>query len=135
MTAVEIEELVRGGESARLEFKISTGQLTRAAETLCAFLNADGGRVLSRTSVGRISESALRLQVMPQERYQKLLLERAHARQRWENAVTDVEVSGFDSEEILRTVRIGVAAGRCPRASYRELTRRWIGSVCERKPD
>lgn len=46
MTIAEIEELVRGGESPRLEFKASTGQLRRGAETLCAFLNADGGQVL-----------------------------------------------------------------------------------------
>ena len=31
----EIERLVAGGESERLELKQSTGQLTRAAETLC----------------------------------------------------------------------------------------------------
>lgn len=46
MTIAEIEELVRGGESPRLEFKATTGQLRRGAETLCAFLNADGGQVL-----------------------------------------------------------------------------------------
>lgn len=51
---------------------------------------------------------------MPQERYQKLLLERAHARQRWENAIADEDSGTLDSEEVLRTVRIGVAAGRLP---------------------
>ena len=34
------------GESATLEFKRSTAELRRAGETLCGFLNGDGGRVL-----------------------------------------------------------------------------------------
>jgi ATP-dependent DNA helicase RecG len=46
MTFAEIEDLVRQGESEALEFKKSTGQLSRAAETLCALLNSRGGRVL-----------------------------------------------------------------------------------------
>jgi len=46
MTILEIEALVRRGESDSVEFKKSTGQLTRAAETLCAFLNGHGGIVL-----------------------------------------------------------------------------------------
>ena len=42
----ELEGVVRGGESETLELKQSTGQLARAAETLCAFLNAKGGIVV-----------------------------------------------------------------------------------------
>ncbi len=42
----ELEGVVRGGESETLELKQSTGQLARAAETLCAFLNANGGIVV-----------------------------------------------------------------------------------------
>jgi predicted HTH transcriptional regulator len=34
------------GESATLEFKKSTAELRRTGETLCGFLNGDGGRVL-----------------------------------------------------------------------------------------
>jgi len=45
MIVADVEQ-ARSGESERLEFKTSTGQLNRAAETLCAFLNADGGQVL-----------------------------------------------------------------------------------------
>ena len=37
--------MVAAGESETLEFKKSTGQLQRAGETLCAFLNGKGGRV------------------------------------------------------------------------------------------
>jgi len=37
MTIADIEGLVRGGESDSIEFKKSTGQLARAAETMCGF--------------------------------------------------------------------------------------------------
>lgn len=64
MTILEIEALVRRGESDSVEFKKSTGQLTRAAETLCAFLNGHGGIVLlacrrTRRSLARLSPTGL----------------------------------------------------------------------------
>lgn len=41
---------------------------------------------------------------MPQERYESLLLERAHARRRWENQpAVDVRLEDLDHEEILQT--------------------------------
>ncbi|HKS75944.1 MAG TPA: ATP-binding protein [Terriglobales bacterium] len=46
MTVNEIDALVRRGESDTLEFKKTTGQLSRAAETICAFLNGHGGIVV-----------------------------------------------------------------------------------------
>ncbi|MBI4641003.1 MAG: ATP-binding protein, partial [Candidatus Tectomicrobia bacterium] len=46
MKLADIKRITSGGESEVLEFKKSTGQLTRAAETLCAFLNAQGGTVI-----------------------------------------------------------------------------------------
>jgi ATP-dependent DNA helicase RecG len=46
MDLAEIRKLVDAGESERVEFKKSTARLTRAGETLCAFLNAAGGQVL-----------------------------------------------------------------------------------------
>ncbi|MHB8767287.1 MAG: ATP-binding protein [Deferrisomatales bacterium] len=55
--------------------------------------------------------------VMPQERYQELLLRRVHSRRRWENEAADVLESELDSEEILRTSRLGTAAGRLPEAT------------------
>lgn len=54
------------GESATLEFKKSTAELRRAGETLCGFLNGDGGRVLIGVSpdgkaVGQdVSDATLR---------------------------------------------------------------------------
>jgi ATP-dependent DNA helicase RecG len=41
-----LQALIAEGESETLEFKRSTAELRRAGETLCAFLNTDGGRVL-----------------------------------------------------------------------------------------
>ena len=46
MDLAEIRKLVEAGESEKVEFEKSTGQLTRAGETLCAFLNAGAGQVL-----------------------------------------------------------------------------------------
>jgi len=56
--------------------------------------------------------------IMPQERYQQLLISRMHDRHRWENmTAVDVNISGLDQEEILRTVRIGISTGRLPEST------------------
>jgi ATP-dependent DNA helicase RecG len=55
MNLDQIKALVAQGESHHLEFKKSTGLLTAAFETVCAFLNSDGGTVLiGVTNEGRI---------------------------------------------------------------------------------
>ena len=41
-----VTELIAEKESGRVEFKETTGQLERGMETLCAFLNGEGGTVL-----------------------------------------------------------------------------------------
>jgi len=46
MTRSEIEQLTAQGESETVEFKKTTGQRRRAAETVCGMLNAQGGFVL-----------------------------------------------------------------------------------------
>jgi ATP-dependent DNA helicase RecG len=171
--------LVNGGESETVEFKKSTGQLRRAAETICGMLNGPGGRVLiGVTPEGRIhgqtvSDKTIRdvaevlqkfeppasviqnrvnvaddkavlvleaisnpesrpyvfdgrpyqrigstTSIMPQGTYQRLLNERAHSRIRWENQPAEgYNTSILDSEEILRTVRLGIAAGRLPEST------------------
>jgi len=43
----DMEKLVAQGESETLEMKRSTAQLPRAGETLCAFLNGQGGMVVA----------------------------------------------------------------------------------------
>lgn len=42
-----IKRLIAEKECGRVEFKETTGQLERGMETLCAFLNGEGGTVLS----------------------------------------------------------------------------------------
>jgi len=46
MQLQDVEKLIRNGESETVEFKKSTGQLRRAAETLCSMLNGRGDMVL-----------------------------------------------------------------------------------------
>ncbi len=175
MTLAEIKRLITKGESETLELKKSTGQIKRAAETLCAFLNGKGGRVIVGVTPDRkitgqqvsdktqqdiaaifrrfeppaaietiylsLPDSERKLivfeakfdqsvypfsfdgrpyqrlgsttSIMPQERYQQLLIARMHDRHRWENmTAVDENISGLDQEEILRTVRIGISTGR-----------------------
>ncbi|MDQ2744216.1 MAG: putative DNA binding domain-containing protein [Chloroflexota bacterium] len=51
--------------------------------------------------------------VMPQERYQQLLLERLHTRRRWENAPAEgIDLEDLDVDEIVRTARASRVAGR-----------------------
>lgn len=55
MTYADIQHIVEGGESETVEFKKTTGQRRRAAETVCGMLNAQGGFVLfGVTSAGKI---------------------------------------------------------------------------------
>ncbi len=179
MTSNEVEALVRRGESETTEFKKTTGQLLRAAETICGFLNGHGGTVVIGVSpekeiIGQtVSDSTLQdvaqclrrfeppapvqiqrialpdsgrellvmradashesrpftfdgrpyerigstTSVMPQEKYQRLLLERAHSSRRWENLPVELALEDLDQEEILKTARLGAAAGRMSAAS------------------
>jgi len=172
----EVLDVVKHGESERLEFKLSSAQFPRAGETLCGFMNGQGGMVLvgvgpdgrvvgqtiadktfqelaqvlkrfdppipiatERVSIGAGELEVLILRVasasdslpctydgrpyqrigtttsiMPQEMYQRLLLERTHSRHRWENEPTDVTLDQLDAEEIRRTIQSGIAGGRLP---------------------
>ncbi|MGH3087014.1 MAG: AlbA family DNA-binding domain-containing protein [Rubrobacteraceae bacterium] len=177
MNLTQLEKLIAAGESESLELKKSTAQLKPASETLCAFLNSGGGRVIiGVTPEGRITGqqvsdktqrdvasvikkfeppapveieyvdlpnspvlklivlSATSLKnagpftfdgrayhrigtttsIMPQERYEKLLLERMHVRHRWENQPAGIEIGHLDEEEILRTAVRGASSGRLP---------------------
>jgi ATP-dependent DNA helicase RecG len=65
---------------------------------------------------------------MPQGRYEALLLERAHGRSRWENApAVGISPKHLDRERILRTVRLGIEAGRLPESTGRD-----VGDILER---
>ena len=171
----DLARAIQAGESETLELKRSTALLTRAGETLCAFLNGLGGKVVigvsdTGTILGQdVSDKTRReiaamldrfeppapidvrevqvaghgqtlvvlsaraqdearpftfdgrpyqrvqttTSVMPQERYEALLLERAHARRRWENQpAVDVTMDHLDHEEILRTREAGIRQRR-----------------------
>lgn len=189
MTLLQLKELVARGESEALEFKKSTGQLQRAGEALCAFLNGSGGTVLFGVSPDRnitgqlISDDTLRdvaqmlrridppvaaqigriqfgndsrevlvvtvspdepsrvfafdgrpyhrlgstTQVMAQDVYQRLLLDRVHSLKRWETSVSPLELQDLDLAELRRTVRIGIESGRIPSTASDE-----PGDVLER---
>lgn len=58
---------------------------------------------------------------MPQERYQQLLLERQMGQLRWENQATlPLRLEDLDFEEVRRTLRLGIAAGRLPELAATE---------------
>jgi ATP-dependent DNA helicase RecG len=53
--------------------------------------------------------------IMPQQAYQRLLIERDHHRHRWETEIAEGYThQDLNTEEILRTLKMGVAAGRIP---------------------
>jgi ATP-dependent DNA helicase RecG len=52
--------------------------------------------------------------VMPQETYQRILLERTHSRHRWENEIADVTINELDVQEIRWTIQTSIASGRLP---------------------
>jgi ATP-dependent DNA helicase RecG len=169
----ELQALVAQRESERLEFKKSTGDLKGGMETLCAFLNGQGGQVLfgvstagairgqdvTENTLREVGNELVRLEppahivltrvpvegtrevlvlettlrnnapytyngrpyrrvgtnttLMPQAEYQRRLLERGHAQQRWENQpAVGYAVADLDENEIRRTVTDAVAAGR-----------------------
>lgn len=59
--------------------------------------------------------------IMPQAKYERLLLERAHGRRRWENAEAEgYHVEDMDEEEVLRTMRVGVERRRIPESAERD---------------
>ena len=180
----QLQALIAAGESETVEFKKSTAQLTRVGETLCAFLNGQGGRVLIgvtpsgeligqqvadktqreiatmlermeppppvKTQILPLPGRATQLivlavsgeadarpftfggrpfqrigtttSVMPQERYETLLLDRAHARRRWENQpAVNISISDLDAEEILRTRESAIAQRRISAGTSRDL--------------
>ena len=66
MNAAALEQLIAHGESETLELKRSTAELRRAGESLCAFLNGEGGQVVigvapeGRIVGQQVSDSTLR---------------------------------------------------------------------------
>jgi len=112
----QLQALIAAGESETVEFKKSTAQLI----VLAVSGEADarpftfGGRPFQR--IGTTTS------VMPQERYETLLLDRAHARRRWENQpAVNISISDLDAEEILRTRESAIAQRRISAGTSRDL--------------
>jgi len=108
MNRADLERLVADGESEKIEFKRSTGQLRRAGETLCGLLNAQGGTVLIGVTdrgelVGQdISDTTLRDVAAMIDRFEPPA--RIETERVWENEpAVRVRLEDLDHEEILRT--------------------------------
>ena len=173
MTIDQVVALVAAGESEELEFKETTGTRREATRTVCAFLNAKGGRVLfgvtkacvvagQQISEHTIEELSVELQridppvfptidrvrvqggreviavttgqgtskpytyrgsgyrrvgnttvAMSADEYNRMLFERMHSEQRWENQPADGwSVEDLDAAEIRRTAAEAVRRGR-----------------------
>ena len=182
MTYQDIETLITKKEGNSLECKESTGQLDRSMETLCAFLNGEGGTILygvrddgriigqtvSDSTKRSIAEALNRIEpfvdleityvtipdtekyvivifveeqsfmrpftykgraylriestttVMPQERYNHLLMERG-GKYGWEAMINpDLKIADLDENAILGAVREGIRNGRLPETTIRE---------------
>ena len=177
-----IQNRIAEKESDKVEFKQTTGQLERGMETLCAFLNGEGGTVLfgvadngkitgqevsdktkrdiaevirfiepfatitvSYVSIPDTDKQVIALyaeeqrymrpftykgrayqriesvtSVMPQEKYNHLLMQRG-GQYRWEAIPNpDLKVSDLDENVIIGAVRAGINCGRLPETTIRE---------------
>ena len=176
LTYTDIQRLASEGEGKSIEFKETTGQLDRGMETLCAFLNGNGGTLLfGITDNGKIigqdisdktrrdiadallkfepipelSTSFVRTQqanrytiaievkgqqyarpfmykgrayhridsvtsVMSQMAYNDLLSQRDDIRHRWESLPSNLSIDDLSTDEIVKTIRIGINSGRIP---------------------
>ena len=177
-----IISLIAEGESETVEFKRSTGERVQVAESLCAMLNARGGRVLigiapngaaegqdvSDDTIQRLSNEFQRIEPqtlptieivplegakrvievsasgpgamrpysyknvayrrvgnanrrMSSEEYNRMLLERMHSDQRWENQLAaGWTVDDLDADEIRQAVEHSIERGRLADPGTRE---------------
>lgn len=176
LTYTDIQRLASEGEGKSIEFKETTGQLDRGMETLCAFLNGNGGTLLfgityngkiigqdisdkTRRDIAdallkfepipELSTSFVRTQqanryaiaievkgqqyarpfmykgrayhridsvtsVMSQMAYNDLLSQRDDIRHRWESLPSNLSIDDLSTDEIVKTIRIGINSGRIP---------------------
>lgn len=170
----QIEKLIEQGESTNLEFKTSTAKLHSVFETICAFLNANGGTVLIGVKndgqiIGQDVTDNTRLEIanllskleppttleisyipmeknkfvikidatpnrasmpyvldgkpywrvesstkmMPQQRYQQLLVEKNHKLHSWELAKPEhFAIEDLDRTEIINAINDAIGRGR-----------------------
>ena len=119
MTPDQVISLVASGESETLEFKATTGTRREAAATICAMLNQRGGNTTRS---------------MAANEYNRMLFERMHSNQRWENQpAAGWSVDDLDIAEIRNTIAEAVRIGRLNEPGSREpealLSR--LGLMCD----
>ena len=183
MTIEDVKTIAASGESEGVEFKKSSGEIERAARTLCAMLNGRGGIVLlgvgnagnvagqnvSADTEIKITRTLQRIEPytllrpdlvplddersvivisapggdsipytydgrpyvregattrrMPQERYEQLLEERMHPRQRWElMPAHEFNLEDIDHAEVTRTLEAAIQRGRMDEPGTRDIT-------------
>jgi ATP-dependent DNA helicase RecG len=94
---IEVERLHLEGELSVLSLKVKGGT--------DSIPFAFDGRPYER--VGNTTRK------MPKERYDELLIERAHSRRRWENQVADeITIKDIDRDEVFRIARTTESSGR-----------------------
>ncbi len=172
----DLESLIKNGETQTIEFKRSTAKLKSAFETLCAFLNGDGGTVLigindDKKIVGQHVTDQSKLEIanmlkklepaanisinyvsvekdknviilnakpnkdlqpytfdgrpyirlesstsqMSRQQYQNISFNNMQYSNSWETGiVADATINDLDTEEIINTIREGIANKRIP---------------------
>ena len=125
MDSEALQELVAGGESDRLEFKRTTGELRPAMESLCAFLNGSGGEVLiGVTDSGRI---------LGQQVADSTLRDIGQALQRLEPPAT-VEQQRIPLGNELEVLRFAVEPGDSQPYMYDGRAWQRVGTTTQRMP-
>jgi ATP-dependent DNA helicase RecG len=147
----DVEALARQGEGQTLEFKRTTGELTDAFRTVCAFFNGSGGIVLfgvrqdGRVEGQHVSDSTLRevaqaadhLEPPAHVTIRRITVEAG--REVVAVTVTDGRKTGPFTYEGRAYERVSSTTRRLPQAKYEQLlldrahgTRRWETEPAER---
>jgi ATP-dependent DNA helicase RecG len=150
MNLAQLKRLVAQGESERLEFKKSTGDLKGGLETLCGFLNGQGGRVLfgvakngrilgqdiSDSTLQDVSRDILRLEPAATIAQMRVLVEGTHEVLMLESTDRSLAPYTYNGRPYRR---IGNTTSLMPQAEYeRRLLerghpqRRWENQLAER---
>lgn len=125
MDSESLQELVAGGESDRLEFKRTTGELRPAMESLCAFLNGSGGQVL----IG-VSDAG---QILGQQVADSTLRDVGQALQRLEPPAV-IEQERIPVGSNLEVLRFAVGPGDSQPFMYDGRAWRRVGTTTQRMP-
>ena len=125
MDVESLQQLVAGGESDRLEFKRTTGELRAAMESLCAFLNGSGGEVL----IG-VTDSG---KILGQQVADSTLRDVGQALQRLEPPVA-IEQERIATGNDLEVLRFAVEPGDAQPYQYDGRAWHRVGTTTQRMP-